>query len=1461
MPQRVLTIFLTVFIQYAVFGQNLYIENYTQKDYGSSLFTVSPQNWDIEQDSLGRLYIANSSGVLLFDGLTWTMIPGTENTDLQNLAKTSEGVIYAGGKNELGNFKLDSLGNVVFNSLLPLLNDNKIIPGKIENVRASGSFTYFKSENGLIEFKNNEAVFYPIETDYSRIELIHEEAVIQDNHGHLLKLHHQKFDTLFSFGNKIESGIVSIVNLSENEQLLFTSESGIFNRVDGNIKRWSTQFDKLISTVEIKEVINYPKLKVLAVATKGLGIQFIDYDGNIIRSLGTNRGLASNTIYGLFQDKNSDLWACLDNGISRIEYPSALSYFDNTNGLNGVVNSVIEYDDLVYAGTTNGLYFLDQQNQFQRISVSDEVWDIKQIDGTIWVASSSGLFNIDHQNIKLITEVSTRTLESSADKKRLWVGLSDGIGSIIRRNGVWEWQGNIKGVDHEVRTITIEHDSILWGAYERVSRVVLNGSLSEAVVAETMTEENGFLEEFYITESYKLRNQVYFGTGIGLFRYDLNQESFVTDSSFGHRFADKEHEAWAMAEDADHNIWVNSVGISGKLIFKNNQVQSWDTLAFARLSSTDVWRIVPINDKHRIYFCTTDGLFRFDQNVKKDHTVAYHTLINKVELKQDSVISFLGINDNSQSQSPFLPYDLNDIRFSYTATSYNYDEKIQFQYILEEFDEDWSTWGTKSYKEYTNLPHGKYRFKVKAKNLYGVETKPVIYNFTVLPPWYRTYWAYSIALIFFISGVVVIDRLQRKRLFRKQQLRIQVQQQKLERERQISNKLRKVDRLKDEFLANTSHELRTPLNGIIGISESLYEESQNIDEEEIKSNLAMVIASGKRLSSLVDSILDYSKLKTENLEIRRRPVDLKSIVKMVLTMSRPLISRENLSLINDVPEELPLVEADENRLQQILYNLVGNAIKFSERGKIAVDATLRDDYIEIVVADEGVGIPEDKLDSIFDSYEQVNTEINREYIGTGLGLTISKKLVELHNGSIRVESKLGEGSKFIFTIPVSLQDSPAWSKSDIVEVEESNLNTKIREIQNTIFSILIVDDEPINRQVLINHLKKEPYHLEVASSGSEALELIEQRKFDLVLLDVMMPKMSGFEVCMKIREKFMLSELPVIFITAKGQIIDLVEGLKYGGNDYITKPFSKQEFLARIKTHLNLIKINDSYSRFIPYEFLHSLGRESIMEVNLGDQVEKEVTILFSDIRDYTTLSERMTPKENFNFLNSFLNKMGPVIRDNSGFVMQYLGDGLMSIFPHNPMDAVHASIEMVGQIEAYNIARENKSRKPISVGFGIHTGKLVMGVIGDEKRMDVNVVSDSVNTASRMEGLTKHYGASIIMSEDTLDGLEGKENLHYRFLGLVKVKGKTKPLRIFEVLDGITDEVNKLKIKTREIFEAGLQYYFDKDFINAAAQFKNVTTENKSDLSAQMYLKLSAKFMVENVPGNWTGVETMMLK
>ncbi len=1454
MINRITLIFIYLLIQELAFGQKLLLKNYTQKEYGTTEYATSPQNWDMEQDSLGRLYIANSDGAFLFDGFTWSMIPGTEGHTFYSLSKSNDHVIYAGGINELGFFKCDSIGKVIFESLTSLMHQNNIIVDHIYQVISLTGSVYFRNRFGLIRIQGDSV---DLISDCVAIETESDSIVIQDYLGHLLKIRNYGYDTLYSFGKTLKSRVVSIFNLSNTKNLLFTEEDGIFNISGNQLIQWNINNSK--STYRIKAVKHYPLLKLFCVATSNNGILLIDYDGNIVNKLGTDQGMISNTCYNVFQDNNNELWACLDKGISKIGFPTQLSFSDYTNGLDGVVYCMISNENTIFAGTTAGFYYLDEENQFQKMPISTSIWDVKEIEGVIWVASSIGIFTVKNKFFTKVKDISANALELSDNHKRIWVGLNDGLGFFQKKGSIWIWRGKVKGVNHEVRTIAEESDSVIWASYTKVSRIVFNSNQSTVVSVQEMTEENDFSEDFLFIESYKVKNQIVFGTGKGIFSFDYDSNKFVHNPAFGTRFTDSKHEAWAMAEDADHNVWLTSNRTTGKLIFEDSQMQSWDTLAFARLNSTDVWRIVPAENGF-VYFCTTDGLFQYDPRVNKKYDNEYYTLINKIEINRDSVISYLE-TDNSGVDETLIPFISNDIRFNYTATSYNSGEKIQFSYILEGFDDAWSSWVTESIKEYTNLPHGDYTFRVKAKNLYGIESKTASYIFSISPPWHRTYWAYTIYLLLFVTLVIVAERIQRKRLFKRQQARIKIQKKKLEQEREISNKLRQVDKLKDEFLANTSHELRTPLNGIIGISESLYEESEHIDEREAKNNLAMVIASGKRLASMIDSILDYSKLKTKNLEIRKKPVDLKSIANLVLEMSRPLVSKNDLSLINNLLDDLPLLDADENRLQQILYNLIGNAIKFTPKGTISISAIPKGEFVEIEVRDEGIGIPEEKLKRIFDSYEQVDVDENREFIGTGLGLTITKKLVELHNGSISVESKLGVGSSFKFTIPISLQASSLWIETPFVHMEDTIMTPSVTSSEDAQFNILIVDDEQINRQVLANHLKHEPYNLELASNGKEALKAMEQKQFDLVLLDVMMPVMSGFDVCLKIRDSYLISELPVIFITAKDQIIDLVEGLKYGGNDYITKPFSKQEFLARIKTHLNLHKVNESFFRFVPIEFLQSLGSESILDVNLGDQTEKEVTVFFSDIRDYTTLSEEMTPKDNFEFLNSFLGRMGPVIQDNKGFVLQFLGDGLMSIFLHDPMDAVKASIAMQSKVEEYNIERESKSRRAIKVGIGIHSGKLILGILGDKKRMSVNVVSDSVNTASRMEGLTKHYGASIIMSEHTLYGLIGKNTIHYRFIGLVKVKGKSKPLKIFEVLDGISSKENQTKIETKETFETGLSYYFNKEFIHAATEFKKVIARNKKDVSAQMYLKLSAKYMVEGVPEHWNGEETMLLK
>lgn len=700
------------------------------------------------------------------------------------------------------------------------------------------------------------------------------------------------------------------------------------------------------------------------------------------------------------------------------------------------------------------------------------------------------------------------------------------------------------------------------------------------------------------------------------------------------------------------------------------------------------------------------------------------------------------------------------------------------------------------------------------------------------------------------------------------------EQEKLHAQEELTKQLLAADKLKDEFLANTSHELRTPLNGIIGIAESLHDGAAGKPSASMQQNLSMIVSSGRRLANLVNDLLDFSKLKSFDLKIQRKPVDMRALTDVVMQISKPLVQGKPLILKNEISADAPPVMGDENRLQQVMHNLIGNGIKFTPAGEVVVSAEEVGDMLEIIISDTGIGIPVDKMESIFQSFEQGDGSTAREYGGTGLGLSITKKLVELHGGTIQASSEEGKGSTFRFRIPISEEkailpsiqkpvptrvhalEAPIESENltDYVEVSLENGGEKVR--------ILVVDDEPINQQVVRNHLSRGNYEVRSAMNGEEALEAIAaEPPFDLVLLDIMMPQMSGFEVCQKIRESYLPSELPIIMVTAKNQVEDLVQGLSFGANDYLTKPFSKDEFLARIKTHLKLFNINAAYGRFVPREFLKALGQESIIDIKLGDQVEKEVTVFFSDIRAYTTLAETMTPQENFNFINAYLGRVGPIIKEHNGFVNQYYGDGVMALFLKKPEDAILASEEMHRVVDEYSAKRAKIGRLPIKIGIGLHTGSLMLGIIGDALRMEAGVVSDTVNTAARMEGLTKYYGSRLVVSEDTLSSLEAPSEFRYRFVGRVLVKGKKEPISIYDFFGGDPAPVIAVKTKTKEIFEAAMGHYFNGQIEEAAKAFMAVIAAFPEDQAADHYLQRCEALLEEGLPEGWTGVEEMRQK
>ncbi len=268
----------------------------------------------------------------------------------------------------------------------------------------------------------------------------------------------------------------------------------------------------------------------------------------------------------------------------------------------------------------------------------------------------------------------------------------------------------------------------------------------------------------------------------------------------------------------------------------------------------------------------------------------------------------------------------------------------------------------------------------------------------------------------------------------------------------------------------------------------------------------------------------------------------------------------------------------------------------------------------------------------------------------------------------------------------------------------------------------------------------------------------------------------------------------------------------------------------------NLRDTNRSLARFVPTEFLDILGKHDITEVQLGDQVERRMTVMFTDIRSFTVMSEQMSPAQNFNFLNSYLKRMTPIVNSHGGFVDKYIGDAIMALFPGPPDQAVRAAVEMQEEVRRYNRHRAAMGYESISIGVGIHTGDIMLGMIGHENRMEGTVISDTVNTASRVERLTRRYGSAIIISDAVLENLTNTEAILHRTLGRVRVKGRTQSFPVHSVLNGYPDDVKQRLIKDRARFHEAVELAHAEQFEEAGRLFEAVLDDNPEDTAARFY-------------------------
>ncbi len=699
-------------------------------------------------------------------------------------------------------------------------------------------------------------------------------------------------------------------------------------------------------------------------------------------------------ILGVMEDVQGRLWVGAGGGLSRFDVQRRnITNFRhqpaNPDSLSGdtVLSLAQDRDNSIWLGIwSHGLNRYDPETGvFSRYPadkpgegrlIGKEPWGmVVDQEGTLWVATEKGLnrFNRDSDDFTYFVPTSAQMDGDAALSSRavfedshgqLWIGTVRGLYLFNRDTGDFQRYRHVVGdpstlSNDYVKAIFEDSKGNLWlGTH--------GGGLNRMDTAsgrfEHYTRRDGLPDDVITGITEDGEGLLWLATHNGLVRFDPDNQAV--------RVLDQHH------------------GLPGNLYNRNALIR------------TERGELVVGSSKGLTIF--DPGELRFSQYIPPVTMTDFKIFNQAVDISPQSplpkAVSQVDLIELNHSQSVFS--------LGYAALNYRAPEETRYAYRLEGFDQDWQYVGDRRMATYTNLDPGSYLFRVKASNSEGVwNEEGVRVRVVVKPPIWRTWWAWLLyAVVLVLIALLVLQAFIRRQAF--------------EREHMLNQRLRDLDKLKDEFLANTSHELRTPLNGIIGLSQSLLDGVAGPVPPAMVKHLELIAFSGQRLANLVNDILDFSKLKTHGLELNKKPMDVQAFVEFMLNMTRPLATGKPLELINAVPDNLPPVPADEKRMQQVMYNLLGNAIKFTEHGSVTVSASLESDRVAIDVIDTGIGIPRSYVQKIFESFEQVDGTTHRQHGGTGLGLAITKRLIELHGGSLTVCSTLGVGSRFRVHLPL-----------------------------------------------------------------------------------------------------------------------------------------------------------------------------------------------------------------------------------------------------------------------------------------------------------------------------------------------------------------------------------------------------------------------------------------------------------
>lgn len=955
------------------------------------------------------------------------------------------------------------------------------------------------------------------------------------------------------------------------------------------------------------------------------GISHLNFDkqafGNLTIGGGNNKGLNNSEIYAFWEGGLDDIWIGTENGgINIYNYKKKdISYITTANGLSNNCIKAFCYDNknTLYIGTyLGGLNIYNLKTGVFEYRVNDPEDTTSLSDNAVWTILCDS-------------------------KDRIWLGTDDGLDLYDPVSGKFTHYGEKYGVS---MVVMVYEDSRgrLWIYSENIKL--------------TMVDTDEKIRDFpYKTRAIcddKYQN-IWIGTlGNGLIRFDIENNSSVVYTT---REGLCNNIIYGIINENDNYLWISTKNGISRYDIHSNSFKNYFNSDGLLNSQYNYGAFLMENDQTLVFGGGKGVDFIFLNQLGENKYIPnivftdFKVFNNPVPIVNESGKKNTLSNLICETKQIILEYDQNMLSFEFAALNYANSEKNMYEYRLEGFDKDWNRVGNQRRATYTNLDPGNYTLHVVGSNNDNVfNTEGTSLQITILPPFWKTIW-FRILILFvllFLGYCVYLFISNREKL--KNQLLF---------ERESARKVQELERLKHQFFMNISHEIRTPLSLILGPLDKLLK--FKLTDEERHSHLEIIQRSAMNLKKLVNQLLDYRKLETGNIKLELKKGNISRFMKEIYDSFKDMASERKIQLnYKSVQDEIPAL-FDPDKIEKIINNLLSNAFKYTEEGgtiSLSISTILVDEidenntfipvldkknskhgkFLQIIVRDTGIGIPSNQINKIFNRFVQVKgrREVYRSG-GTGIGLSLTKELIKIHNGFIQVKSKEGKGSRFKVLIPLIEYEEELTTmiKPENTEEQQNLLYSMQNEVvikdvpdkndNNNKRVLLIVDDNPDIRLFIKHHFEPE-YAVIEGRNGRDGWEKTLETIPDIIVADIMMPVMNGKEFCRKIKKDERTSHIPVVLLTALHSNENQIAGIDAGADDYITKPFDISLLKARVDNMLYIRKaLRERYSKEMvlkPKEIVLSSPDEkflkrviNVIEKNI-DNIELDVDSLSQQI-------------------------------------------------------------------------------------------------------------------------------------------------------------------------------------------------------------------------------------------------------